>query len=195
MKMDTRFQDKNLILASQSPRRQYLMKELGLKFQVMTTAVDEHYPGFLNPVEIATYLADLKSDSFDSSLLSVNTILITADTIVSIKGEILGKPENYLDAVSMLQKLSGRKHDVITAVCLRSADRRKTFHVISSVYFKELNTEEINYYVENFHPYDKAGSYGVQEWIGYIGITKIEGSYFNVMGLPVKELYEELMQF
>jgi septum formation protein len=121
--------------------------------------------------------------------------LITADTIVSIKGEILGKPENYLDAVSMLQKLSGRKHDVITAVCLRSADRRKTFHVISSVYFKELNTEEINYYVENFHPYDKAGSYGVQEWIGYIGITKIEGSYFNVMGLPVKELYEELMQF
>ena len=195
MTIDNRFKDKDLILASQSPRRQYLMKELGLNFRVMTPEVDENYPGFLTPVEIATYLADLKSDSFSSSLLSPGTILITADTIVSIRGEILGKPENYLDAVTMLQKLSGRKHDVITAVCLRSANRRKTFHVISSVYFKELKMEEINYYIENFHPFDKAGSYGVQEWIGYIGITKIEGSYFNVMGLPVKELYEELLQF
>lgn len=195
MTIDNRFKDKDLILASQSPRRQYLMKELGLNFRVMTPEVDENYPGFLTPVEIATYLADLKSDSFSSSLLSPGTILITADTIVSIRGEILGKPENYLDAISMLQKLSGHKHDVITAVCLRSANRRKTFHVISSVYFKELKMEEINYYIENFHPFDKAGSYGVQEWIGYIGITKIEGSYFNVMGLPVKELYEELLQF
>ena len=195
MTIDNRFKDKDLILASQSPRRQYLMKELGLNFRVMAPAVDEHYPGFLTPVEIATYLADLKSDSFSSSLLSPGAILITADTIVSIRGEILGKPENYPDAVSMLQKLSGRKHDVITAVCLRSANRRKTFHVISSVYFKELKMEEINYYIENFHPFDKAGSYGVQEWIGYIGISKIEGSYFNVMGLPVKELYEELLQF
>ena len=195
MTMDNRLENKDLILASQSPRRQYLMKELGLNFRVMTAGLDESYPENLTPVEIATYLAKLKSAHFDASLLSARTILITADTIVSIDGEILGKPGNYQDAVSMLQKLSGRKHDVITAVCLRSLDHTKTFHVISSVYFKELKIDEINYYIENFHPFDKAGSYGVQEWIGYIGISKIEGSYFNVMGLPVKELYEELLQF
>ncbi len=141
------------------------------------------------------YLAELKSNSFNLSAFPDNTILITADTIVSIDDEILGKPGNFKEAVCMLQMLSGRKHDVITAVCLRSGFRKKTFHVLSSVYFKELNIDEINYYIENFHPFDKAGSYGVQEWIGYIGISKIEGSFFNIMGLPLKELYEELLLF
>jgi septum formation protein len=193
--INTQFKDKHLILASGSPRRQYLLKELGLDFDILLPDVEEHYPEGLTPVEIAVYLAELKSGSFDASCFSGETILITADTIVSIGDEILGKPGNYQEAVCMLQKLSGRKHDVITAVCLRSAGRRKTFHVLSSVYFKELSMKEIEYYIENFHPFDKAGSYGAQEWMGYIGISKIEGSYFNVMGLPLKELYEELLLF
>ena len=195
MMINEQFQGKNLILASKSPRRQYLMKELGLDFKILIPKVRENFPANLTPVEIAVYLAELKSNSFDFSAFPGDTILITADTIVSIDDEILGKPKNYGEAVCMLQKLSGRKHDVITAVCLKSAFRKKTFHVLSSVYFKELSIEEINYYIEYFHPFDKAGSYGAQEWIGYIGISKIEGSYFNVMGLPVKELYEELLLF
>ncbi|MCX6246874.1 MAG: Maf family nucleotide pyrophosphatase [Bacteroidetes bacterium] len=193
--INTQFQDKHLILASASPRRQYLLKELGLEFEILLPEVDEHYPEGLTPVEIAVYLAELKSNSFDASCFSDKTILITADTIVSIGDEILGKPGNYQEAVCMLQKLSGHKHDVITAVCLRSAGRRKTFHVLSSVFFKVLSMKEIEYYIENFHPFDKAGSYGAQEWMGYIGISKIEGSFFNIMGLPVKELYEELLLF
>ena len=193
--INKRFQTKNLILASESPRRQYLLKELGLDFEILAPKVREHYPDNLTPVQIAVYLAELKSNNFDGSRFSENTILITADTIVSIDDEILGKPGNYQEAVCMLQKLSGRRHDVITAVCLRSRNRQKTFHVLSLVYFKELSMEEIDYYIENFRPFDKAGSYGVQEWIGYIGISKIEGSFFNIMGLPVKELYEELLLF
>jgi septum formation protein len=193
--INKQFKAKNLILASESPRRQYLMKELGLDFKILAPKVKENYPDNLTPVEIAVFLAELKSDSFDFLAFPGDTILITADTIVSIDGEILGKPVNYEEAVCMLQKLSGRKHDVITAVCLRSGSRKKTFHVLSSVYFKELNMDEINYYIENFKPFDKAGSYGVQEWIGYIGISKIEGSFYNVMGLPVKELYDELLLF
>jgi septum formation protein len=193
--INKQFQGKNLILASESPRRQYLMKELGLDFGILAPKVREIYPDNLTPVEIAVYLAELKSNSFDLPAFPGNTILITADTIVSIDDEILGKPGNYEEAVCMLQKLSGRKHDVITAVCLRSVSRKKTFHVLSSVYFRKLSMDEITYYIENFHPFDKAGSYGVQEWIGYIGISKIEGSFFNIMGLPVKELYEELLRF
>jgi septum formation protein len=193
--INEKLQTKNLILASESPRRQYLMRELELDFQVLKPEVAEHYPEGLTPVQIAVYLAELKSNSFDIAGFPENTILITADTIVSIGDEILGKPGNYQEAVCMLQKLSGRKHDVITAVSLRSGSHHKTFHVLSSVYFKELSMEEIVYYIEKFRPFDKAGSYGVQEWIGYIGITKIEGSYFNVMGLPVRELYEELLLF
>jgi septum formation protein len=193
--INKRFQSKNLILASESPRRQYLMKELGFDFEVLAPKIKENYPENLTPVEIAVYLAELKSDNFEASRFSENTILITADTLVSVEGEILGKPANHGEAVCMLQKLSGRKHDVITAVCLKSRCRRKTFHVLSSVYFKDLSLEEIDYYIENFRPFDKAGSYGVQEWIGYIGISKIEGSFFNIMGLPVKELYEELLLF
>jgi len=190
-----RLQKYRLILASQSPRRQYLLKELGLDFEIIPTKVKEIYPANLAPHEIAVYLAELKADSFEGDRMDQRALIIAADTIVCIEDEILGKPGNYQEAVNMLRKLSGKKHDVITAVCLKSKNKKKTFHVISSVYFKDLTMDEINYYIENFQPFDKAGGYGVQEWIGYIGISKIEGSFFNVMGLPVKELYEQLLKF
>ncbi len=186
---------KRIILASQSPRRQYLLKELGFEFGVMVPDVEEVYPDGLLPEEIAIYLAELKADAIDHTLLDENTIVITADTIVYIGNEVLGKPADHDAAVMMLRKLSGKTHDVITAVCLVSANRKKVFHVLSEVTFKELEMKEIEYYIENFKPYDKAGGYGVQEWIGYIGISRIEGSFFNVMGLPVKELYEEMLTF
>jgi septum formation protein len=193
--MNQRFGKYHLILASQSPRRQYLLKELGLNFEIMTTNVPEDYPETLKHEQIAVYLAEQKADSFDTSRLDAKALIIAADTIVLIEDEILGKPCNYKEAVGMLTKLSGKKHEVITAVCLKSKSKRRTFSVISSVYFKELSMEEIDYYIENFQPFDKAGGYGIQEWIGYIGISKIEGSYFNIMGLPVKEFYEELLKF
>jgi septum formation protein len=190
-----RFNGKNLILASQSPRRQYLLKELGLEFEIMPTHVEEVYPEGMSPAEIAIFLAELKAASFDASRLRENSIVIAADTLVCIDDEILGKPGNHSEAVSMLKKLSGSRHTVITAVCLKSRKKQKTFHVVSDVYFRDLSREEIDYYIENFRPFDKAGGYGIQEWIGYVGISKIEGSYFNIMGLPVKELYEELLAF
>jgi septum formation protein len=190
-----RLQKYRLILASQSPRRQYLLKELGLDFEIIPTKVKENYPATLAPHEIAIYLAELKAGNFDGVRMDPKALIIAADTIVCIEDEILGKPGNYREAVNMLRKLSGKKHDVITAVCLKSKNKQKTFYVTSSVFFKELTMEEIDYYIENFQPFDKAGGYGVQEWIGYIGISKIEGSFFNVMGLPVKELYEQLLGF
>lgn len=187
--------DFRIILASQSPRRQYLLKDLGLDFEVVVPDVRESYPEGLSPEQIAIFLAELKASAFDLTGVDPTTVIITADTIVSLGDEILGKPDGPEDAEAMLGKLSGRMHRVITAVCLRSSKKRHTFHVTSSVYFKNLSKEEISYYIANYRPFDKAGSYGVQEWIGYIGISKIEGSYFNVMGLPVKELYEELIRF
>ncbi|MDP4281850.1 MAG: Maf family protein [Bacteroidota bacterium] len=193
--INRRFQDLTLILASRSPRRQYLLKELGLEFEILTTNVDETYPEGLPPEEVANYLAKKKADSFDVSRIPSKSVIISADTIVTIDGKILGKPGTYSDAVKMLKMLSGRKHDVYTSVCLRSRNKEKSFTVKSSVFFKTLSMEEIEYYIENFQPFDKAGGYGIQEWIGYIGIEKIEGSFFNIMGLPVKELYEELLKF
>ncbi len=190
-----RLQKYDLVLASRSLRRQYLLKELGLDFEIRTTNVEEVYPESLAPNEIAVYLAELKADCFESGRMNPKSLIIAADTIVYVENEILGKPGSYEEAVVMLKKLSGKKHDVITGVCLKSRNKRRTFHVLSSVYFKDLTIEEIDYYIEKFEPFDKAGGYGVQEWIGYIGISKIEGSFFNVMGLPVKELYEELLLF
>ena len=190
-----RLSGRRIILASQSPRRQYLLKVLGLDFEIIGSDVKEVYPEGLQPNQIAIYLAELKACNFDFSRLDEQAIVITADTIVCLGDEILGKPAGYGEAVKMLQKLSGRKHDVITGVCLKSKRKMHIFHVISSVYFKELSLEEIEYYIDNFQPFDKAGGYGIQEWIGYVGIDKIEGSFFNIMGLPVKELYEELLKF
>ena len=193
--INKRLQDFHLILASASPRRQYLLKELGLDFEICATSVREDIPKDIPPKDVAVYLAELKAASFDTARMNHKAILITADTIVVLGDEILGKPANHDEAMIMLQKLSGNKHDVITAVCLKSRKKKKTFSVQSSVYFKDLSLEEIEYYIRNFQPFDKAGGYGIQEWIGYIGISKIEGSFFNIMGLPVKELYEELLNF
>jgi septum formation protein len=192
--INKRLQDYKIILASKSPRRQYLLKELGVDFEIIATDVQEEYPDNLSSDEIALYLAGKKAEAFDRSRIDEKTIIIAADTIVVLEGEILGKPGNYQEALTMLQKLSGKKHEVITGVCIMSKKKINTFHVTSSVYFKELCDEEIDYYINNFRPYDKAGGYGIQEWIGYIGISKIEGSFFNVMGLPVKEVYEELLK-
>jgi len=184
----------HIILASKSPRRQDLLKGLGFEFEIRTKEVEEHYPSHLKREDVALFLSELKADAFKNEL-SNNEILITSDTIVCIDDEILGKPEGEKGAIKMLQQLSGKKHEVITAVTLCSAQKKKSFFVTTAVYFKVLTNREIEYYVANFQPYDKAGSYGIQEWIGYIGIEKIEGSYFNVMGLPTHQLYEQLLNF
>ncbi|MES2592042.1 MAG: Maf family nucleotide pyrophosphatase [Bacteroidota bacterium] len=183
-----------LILASKSPRRQYLLKELGLNFEVHTKEVDESFPDNLKAQEIPLFLCQKKADAFEEELTD-ETIVITADTIVWVENQVLNKPENFDDAVRMLKLLSGKKHEVYTGVCLKSKFKTKSFYALTSVYFKELSQEEIEYYINNYNPYDKAGAYGAQEWIGYIAVEKIEGTYFNVMGLPVRELYEALLKF
>lgn len=183
----------NLILASASPRRQQLLKELGLKFKIVKKEVNESYPKNLKREQIALYLCELKANAFKNEELDKNTIIIAADTIVWLNEQNLFKPKNYDDAVKILQMLSAKKHEVITGVCLKSLNKIKSFYVSTNVFFKKLNLEEIEYYIKKYKPYDKAGAYGIQEWIGYIGIEKIEGSYFNVVGLPVQRLYEELI--
>lgn len=180
-----------ILLASQSPRRQELLKGLNIPFEVKTIDVEETYPAWIFGVDIPTYLAEKKANAF-SALMEENTMLITADTIVWHEGKVFGKPANKEEAKSMLNALSGKKHQVITGVCISTLKKRRVFSVISDVRFAKLNAEEIEYYLENYQPYDKAGSYGVQEWIGFIGVESIEGSYFNVMGLPVQRLYNEL---
>lgn len=182
-----------LILASGSPRRKQLLEEAGFHFTIEKTDAEEAFPPHLKREEVARYLAMYKSEQFRE--LSPDELLITADTIVCLEDDILNKPSDYKEAFSMLNKLSGRKHEVITAVCFRTSVINTTIHVITSVYFKPLSAEEIDYYIRHFEPYDKAGGYGIQEWIGLIGITRIEGSYFNVVGLPVKEVYEILKSF
>jgi septum formation protein len=184
----------HFILASKSPRRQFLLKDLGLDFEVHTKDVDESFPDTLRAHEIPLYLCQKKADAFDKDL-DDNTIVITADTVVWVHGQVLNKPENYEDAIRMLKLLSGKMHEVYTGVCIKSKYKTKVFYSLTKVFFKTLSEEEIQYYIKNFHPYDKAGAYGAQEWIGYIAVEKIEGSYFNVMGLPLRELYEELLQF
>lgn len=187
--------EKKIILASQSPRRQKLMRDAGFEFEVKTkSGIEEVFPQGLKKEEIAKHLAKLKAHAFAEEL-SEHTIIITADTIVWQKGEVLGKPESKQEAFRMIKRLSGKKHWVITGVCITSVEKQKLFHSSAKVYFDKLTDEEINYYIENYKPYDKAGAYGIQEWIGHIGIEKIKGSYFNVMGLPIHQLYKEIKQF
>lgn len=185
---------KHIILGSKSPRRQEILKDLGLEFEIRTKEVEEIYPPELKREEVPIFLSELKAAAFKDELKD-NDVVITSDTIVCLEDRILGKPANREEAFNMLSDLSGKKHEVITAVCLLSNTKIKTFHVITEVYFKVLSNYEIDYYINKYQPYDKAGGYGIQEWIGYIGIEKIVGSYFNVVGLPVKELYEELDLF
>ncbi|MDQ3112469.1 MAG: Maf family nucleotide pyrophosphatase [Bacteroidota bacterium] len=189
------------ILASKSPRRQFLLTELGIPFELVTKEVDESFPDHLRKDEIPLFLARKKADAFAGirgdakSDLDEKTIVITADTIVWINDHVLNKPENAEEASVMLRELSGNRHEVFTGVCLKSAKKEIAFSVRTVVYFRELTEGEIAYYISTYKPFDKAGAYGAQEFIGYIGVEKIEGSYFNVMGLPVKELYEELVKF
>ena len=184
-----------IILGSQSPRRQYLLKELGIGFTVeVLNGIDESYPDNLFYDQIPVYLATHKAQHY-TNLLDRKTILITADTIVWLDNEVINKPKDRADAVVILKKLSGKKHEVLTGICIKTEGKEVSFCNKTDVYFRTLSDNEINYYIDNFRPYDKAGAYGIQEWIGYAGIEKIEGSYFNVMGLPVQELYQKLSEF
>ena len=179
----------NIILGSASPRRAELLKGLNIPFQIIAFDVDETYPDSIASVDIPTYLARKKAIGFN---LDNNTLLITADTIVWLDGKVYGKPSGRNEAKKMLQTLSGKKHQVITGVCIKTKKREKVFHVVTDVYFAHFTDEEIEFYLDEYAPYDKAGAYGIQEWIGYIGVERIEGSYFNVMGLPIQRLYREL---
>ncbi|WP_165733250.1 Maf family nucleotide pyrophosphatase [Polaribacter sp. 20A6] len=181
----------NVILASKSPRRQQFFKDLDIDFTIELKEVEEIYPPELKGTAITDFLADLKSKAFSN--LSEKDILITSDTIVWLEGIALGKPKDEADAFAMLRALSGKKHEVITSISIKSSSFQKIINDITVVSFKELSDDEINYYIKNYKPYDKAGAYGIQEWIGFIAIDNLEGSYFNVVGLPVQKLYTELM--
>ncbi len=183
-----------IILASRSPRRQQLLHDMGLRFEVVLRDYEESYPENLKGEEIALYLSRQKSKSFEKEI-SVNEIVITADTIVWCNNEVLGKPVDATDAKRMISALSGNTHEVITGVTLLSSLKEKTFADSTKVTFEKLTEEEIEYYIDKFKPYDKAGAYGIQEWIGIAACSRIEGSYFNVVGLPVQKLYKELKEF
>jgi len=184
----------NIILASKSPRRQELLKSLNLDFEIKTKEVEENFPPALFREEIPVFLSNLKAKAFENEI-NANDLIITSDTIVWHENEQLGKPKDANEAQEMLQSLAGKQHEVITAVTLFTKDKKTTFYDVTKVYFKEISNEEIDYYIQNYKPYDKAGSYGIQEWIGFAGIEKIEGDYFNVVGLPMHKLYLELNKF
>lgn len=192
--LKNRLKSKNLILASGSPRRQELLKSLGVPFEIRIKEIDEVYPKHLKKSEISDYLAQLKSNAFVEEL-NPKDLLITSDTIVWYHNMALGKPKSKDDAFQMLQKLSGKTHEVITSVCIKSLQKEDIFNCITKVTFKELSSEEIQFYIDNYNPMDKAGAYGIQDWIGQIGVTKIEGSYFNVMGFPIHKIYSQLLKF
>mgnify|MGYP002623400404 CR=1 FL=1 len=184
-----------LILASNSPRRRELLSGLGLDFQVrVLPGIDESYPPTLAAHHTAEYIARKKAEAYRPTM-SHDELVITADTVVIVDDEVLGKPADAAQAALMLQKLSGRSHQVVTGVCLTTKRAMTHFAVCTDVTFKELTTAEIDYYIKKYQPYDKAGAYGIQEWIGYIGCTGLNGSYYNVMGLPVQRIYSELQQF
>ncbi len=180
----------HIILASNSPRRKELLAGLDFDYEVrIIPGIEENYPNTLSPLEIPQYLACQKAKSYT---LSNDEMLITADTVVVLDNEVLGKPADDAEARNMLKKLSGRTHTVITGVALTTLYKQHTFHVSTQVTFKQLCDKEINYYISTYHPLDKAGAYGIQEWIGFIGVTSLTGSFFNVMGLPVQRIYEEI---
>ncbi len=187
--------DYRIILASNSPRRKELLSGIGVKYEFrMLPDIDESYPEIVSADEVAGYLAEKKASAYLPEL-NDDELLITADTVVLLDSIVIGKPSDEADAIRMLQLLSGKTHKVITGVCLTSKKKQVVFSDTAYVTFGELSREEISYYVSNYKPYDKAGAYGVQEWIGYVAVEKIEGSYFNVMGLPIFKVYKELKQF
>lgn len=185
----------NIVLASNSPRRKELLQRMGVNFKVRTLfGINESYPDSLRGEDIVRYISRNKAQAYRSSM-APNELLITADTIVYVEGEVMGKPKTAEQAKEMLHKLSGKSHQVITGVTIVTADRTEDFGVTSQVKFAEITDEEINFYVDNYLPFDKAGAYGIQEWIGIVAVEEIKGSYFNVVGLPVQRLYQKLKTF
>lgn len=184
----------HLILASNSPRRKELLGGLGVDFEVrVLKGIEESYPPSLPVSQIAEYIAVEKAEAYRDTLRA-DDLLITADTVVIVENEVLGKPKDAADAARMLRLLSGKTHQVTTGVCLTTAEQQRRFSVTTDVTFKTLTDEEIAYYITTYQPYDKAGAYGIQEWIGYVGVTSLAGSYYNVMGFPIQRIYSELLK-
>ncbi|MCR9172890.1 MAG: Maf family nucleotide pyrophosphatase [bacterium] len=183
-----------LVLGSKSPRRQALIGELGFPVEIRIDEIDEIYPSDLAPEKVPEYLAKLKAQPLLPTL-KANEILVTSDTIVLLDGNVVGKPKDRNESIGMLESLSGRSHTVITGVHLASTDKQAHFSTVTEVFFSNLSKEDILHYVDEHQPFDKAGSYGIQEWLGYIGVSKIEGCYYNVMGLPLHDLYRALKSF
>jgi len=194
MNLSDKFKNNRILLGSASPRRKQLLSELGISFDLLHLSVDEAFPPNLKRESIALYLAALKA-SAGKSMLSETDILITADTIVWLEPDVLNKPASEQEAMQMLYRLSGKTHEVITAVSICTLAKSRSLYSVTEVTFKSLKEDEIQFYIQNFKPMDKAGAYGIQEWIGHIGVEKISGSYTNVVGLPLTELYSELMAF
>lgn len=189
-----KLKDYKIILASGSPRRQQFFKDLDLDFEIRLKDIEEVYPDDLKGVEITNYLAQLKANAFDGEI-AVNEILVASDTIVWLNNKALGKPKNYEDALAILKSLSDETHEVITSVCFKTTHKTETIFEVTKVTFNPLSEDEIRYYLDNYKPFDKAGAYGIQEWIGLIGISRIDGSYTNVVGLPTEKVYYYLNQF
>jgi len=192
--LNEKLKEFHLILASGSPRRQQFFKDLDLDFEIRLKEIEEVYPNHLKAEEITNFLAQLKANAFEGEL-KAKDILITSDTIVWHQNQCLGKPKDYENAFQMLQLLSNATHEVITSVCFKTVDKTETFFEVTKVTFTTLSEEEIRYYLDHYKPFDKAGSYAIQEWIGYVGISKIEGSYTNVVGMPMHGVYEKLNSF
>ena len=187
-----RYKDYHIVLASNSPRRKELLRGLDIDFEVKVLPdISENYPMSLSALDVALYISNEKADAYEKLIMG-NELVITADTVVVVGKDVLGKPKSATDAKRMLQEISGRTHQVVTGVCLSTTNFRRSFKVVTNVTFKKLKESEIDYYINNYKPYDKAGAYGIQEWIGYVGVTSLEGSYFNVMGLPIQRIWEEL---
>lgn len=185
----------DVILASKSPRRQELLAGMGIKFRVMTRNVVEDYPSSLPAVDVPAFLSRKKASAFEINELPENYLVIASDTVVIIDNQILGKPKDADDATRMLRLLSGQIHKVVSGVTIKTKDVTETFSAVSDVTFNILNDNEIHFYIEKYRPFDKAGAYGVQEWIGYIGVSAVKGSFYNVMGLPTQMLYQTLKKF
>lgn len=184
-----------IVLGSQSPRRKELLGGLGISFETRVKEIDESFSSDLKKQEIPLFLSKQKANVFQDEISSENILLITSDTIVWIDDHALNKPANRVEAIEMLQQLSGKMHEVFTGVSLTCREKQISFYEETKVYFKNLSQEEIEFYIDQYRPYDKAGSYGVQEWMGYVGMRRIEGCFFNVMGLPLSKLYSELEKF
>lgn len=193
MLLHDKLKNKKILLASQSPRRQELLKGIGIDFEIIKINADESYPENLSREKITEYISKNKALSIQD--LTENQIIITADTLVWFENVALGKPTDYKDAFQMIQKMSGKSHEVFTSVTIKSKEKSVTFSEATEVFFDEFTNEEVDFYIQNFQPFDKAGAYGIQNWLGYAKISRINGCYYNVMGLPLRKLYLELLEF